>query len=851
MRKLYVLTALLIALSINTEAQKKKAATSNPNGSVVVDSTQETSNKEIAEEGAAVVTLDDNDLDNGSGGNISSMLSAGRDPFYSAVSYNFYAVRFKYRGYDSKSSEILMNGMPLENLENGYSQFGLFGGLNDVVRNREVSLGNKSNSFAFGSMGVTTNFDTRASKQRRQTSFGYTNSNGAFTHRWTFTHSTGMNKNGWAFTFSGSRRWSDENYVPGTYTDSWSYFVGVDKKLSEKHLLSFVVFNSISETGGASYETKEAYDIAGSHYYNSNWGWQMGKKRNAHVVTSNLPVYILTHEFKISTKTNLLTSIGYTAGKKGSTAIDWGNAADPRPDYYAYMPSEWIFHGNNDTAMQSFIRNNLKANPNFMQIDWNNLYQSNRNARDTVKGLGGHRSHYVLYNNVTATKRFNFNTTFNTTISQRFLITGGLGYQSETNEHYKEAKDLLGGDYLVDVNTFAQFDYHTPKYNQQDTIVRQGGKYGYDYEMHLNKASAWLQGLYKFNHLDVFIAFEGSNTQFYRNGIFKNDVFSTISQGKSATYNFDNYAIKGGLTYKIDGRNYLYLNEYFATVAPNYNNVFLSPNTRSSVQDKITSESIKSMEAGYVLIAPKVKMRVTGYYAETDNEMQVRTYYDDELVNNVNVALRNISKVNYGLELGAEYKAMPGVTLNGAVGISRSYFNSRQYATTTIDNVDSIVSRDTVYSKNYRIGSTPQEVFTLGINYRSPQYWFVGISCNYFDELWSDMSPIRREYRTSTGAPYRSQQWYDIINQEQLPSNFMMDLNAGYSWKLPKSFGFKKTTYVAFNLGINNLLNNQNIISNGHEQLRFDSKYFQAGAFPSKYVYAMGINYHIGANIRF
>jgi len=850
MRKLYVLTALLVVFTISTQAQKKKVDSLRTSAGIV-DSVQEISNKEIAEEGESVVALDDNEMDNGSSENVPSMLTAGRDPFYSAVSYNFFAVRYKYRGYDSKNSVTLMNGMPLENLENGYSQFGLFGGLNDVVRNKEIAIGNRSNTFAFGGMGVNSSFDSRASKQRKQTSFGYTYSNGNFTHRWTLTHSTGMNKKGWAFTFSGSRRWSDENYVPGTYTDSWSYFVGVDKKINDKQLLSLVAFNSNSETGGASFETKEAYALTGSHYYNSAWGFQMGKKRNSHVLTSNEPVFILTHDFKISTKTTLLTSVGYTSGKKGSTGLDWGNAADPRPDYYAYMPSDWLYHGNNDTAMVAYITKSIKANPNSMQIDWNNLYQSNRNSRDTVSGVKGMRSHYVLANNVTATKRFNFNTTFNTTVSKVFSITGGLAYQSEVNEHYKEAQDLLGGDYMVDVNTFAQFDYHTPMYNQQNHIVRQGGKYGYDYEMHLSKASGWAQGLYKFGHLDVFIAGEVSNTQFYRNGLFQNDVFPTTSLGKSTTYNFDNYAVKGGLTYKIDGRNYLYLNEYFATVAPNYNNVFLSPGTRSQTQDQITSESIKSMEAGYVLIAPKVKMKLTGFYAESDNEMQVRTYYDDELVNNVNIALRNISKVNYGLEWGAEVKPMANVTVNGAIGISRSYFNSRQFATTTIDNVDSVVSRDTVYSKNYRIGSTPQEVYTLGITYRSPQYWYVGISANYFDELWADMSPVRREYRTSTGAPYHSAQWYSIINQEQLPSNYMLDLTAGYSWKLPKSFGFKKATYVAFNLGVNNLLNNQNIISSGHEQLRFDSKYFQAGAFPNKYTYAMGINYHIGANFRF
>jgi len=850
MRKIYVLTVLLIAFSFSVQAQKKKPVT-NSNSSTVVDSTQEISNKEISEEGEAVVALDDNDMDNGSSDNVSSMLTAGRDPFYAAASYNFFPVRYKFRGYDANNSQTIMNGMPMENLENGASLFGLFGGLNDIAHNREVSLGSRSSSFAFGGMGVSTSFDTRASKQRKQTQFGYTYSDGNFTHRWSLTHSTGMNKKGWAFTFSGSRRWSDQNYVPGTYTNSWSYFVGVDKKINEKQLLSLVAFNSNSETGRQVFETKEAYALAGSHYYNSGWGYQMGKKRNAYVSTSNMPVFILTHDFKITSKTNLLTSVGYTTGQRGSTAIDYYNAADPRPDYYAYMPSEWFFHGNSDSGMYNILANDWKNNENVRQIDWNNLYQSNRNARDTTPGLKGHKSHYILADNITATKRFNFNTTFNTVVSSKFFVSGGLSYQSEVNEHYKKAKDLLGGDYFVDVNTFAQFNYNTPMYNQKDTIVRQGGKYGYDYEMHINKAAAWLQGIYKFNHLDVFLALEGSNTQFYRNGLFKNDVFATSSQGKSATQNFDNYSIKAGFTYKVDGRNYIYANEYFATLAPNYSNVYLSPNTRSQTQDQITSESIKSMELGYVYNGPKIKMRLSGYYTETDNEMQVRTYFDDELVNNVNVALRNISKVFYGLEWGWEAKPISNVTVNGAVGINRSFYNSRQYATTTIDNVDSVVSRDSVYSKNFRLGSTPQEIFTLGVTYRSPKYWYVGVSANYFDQLWVDMSPIRREYRTSTGANYQSAQWQQIINQEQLPANYMVDLTAGYSWKLPKSFGLKKATFVNFNVGVNNLLNNQNIISNGHEQLRFDSKYFQAGAFPNKYTYAMGINYHIGASIRF
>ena len=849
MRKIYVLTAILIALSFNSEAQKKPVTT--PGGTVATDSIQDITNKEIADDAQTVVALDDNELDNGSGGNVSSMLTSGRDPFFNAVFFNFFPVRYQYRGYTTNNSDIYLNGIPLKSLEVSFAQFGLLSGLNDVTRNRETGLGIKNNSFAYGSIGINTNFDTRASKQRKQTSFTYAYMPD-MSHRWSLTHSTGMNKKGWAFTLSANRRWSDEGYTPGTYVDNYGYFIGIDKKVSEKHLLSFVVFNSNTERGRQTYETKEAFELAGSHYYNSGWGYQMGKKRNANTSTSDMPVGILTHDFKISTKSRLLTSVAYTIGERGYSFIDFPNAADPRPDYYAYMPSYWLYHNYNDVGMYNLIANNWRTNENVRQVDWNNLYQSNRNDRDTIAGQKGHRSHYLISDNITATKRFNFNTTFNSTITQRFLVSGGLSYQSEVNEHYKKAKDLLGGDYMVDINTFAQFNFpSTVHYNQSNIIVKKGGKYATDYEMNLNKAAAWIQGVYKFNNLDVYVASEVSNSQFYRNGLFLNTLFPNTSLGKSTTYNFNNYSIKGGLTYKINGRNYLYVNEYFATIAPTYTGVYLSPGTRSQAQDQVTSESIKSMEVGYLMIAPKIKMKLSGYYTETDNGMQVRSYYDDELGNFVNVALRNISKVHYGVELGTEVKPINNVTVSGAVGISRSYFNSRQFATTTIDNIDSVVSRDTVYSKNYRIGNTPQEVFTIGINYRSPNYWYVGLSANYFDELWVDMSPIRREYRISTGAPYQSAQWHQIIDQEKLPSNFMMNLNAGFSWKLPKSLGLKRTTFLAVNLGISNLLNNQNIIASGREQLRFDSKYFQEGAFPNRYSYAMGINYRLSAAIRF
>ena len=163
-----------------------------------------------------VISLDEGDVQDASSQNISSQLSAGRDPFLSAASFHFNAVRFRIRGYDADLFSTYMNGVPMETLDNGFTPFGLWGGLNDVLRNRDQSHGLRATPYAIGDLGGLNTFDTRASRQRKQTSINYASSNRNYNNRIMVTHSSGLTKKGWAYTVSGSRRWADEGYVPGT-----------------------------------------------------------------------------------------------------------------------------------------------------------------------------------------------------------------------------------------------------------------------------------------------------------------------------------------------------------------------------------------------------------------------------------------------------------------------------------------------------------------------------------------------------------------------------------------------------------------------------------------------------------
>jgi len=535
--------------------------------------------------------------------------------------------------------------------------------------------------------------------------------------------------------------------------------------------------------------------LAGSHYYNPYWGYQNGKVRNANIGKTNQPVFILTHDFRISNHTSLLTAAGYSFGNRSVSGLDWYNAPDPRPDYYRYLPSY-----QRDPFLKQQITAQLINNEAARQINWQQLYNVNEMSNGTVYNANGiegntvtgHRSYYIQQDRVTNTKRFNINTVLNARLSNHVLFTAGASFQQMKNNYYEKVLDLLGGDFYVDLNQYAERDYpNNPDAVQNDLnhpnrIVHVGDRYGYDYDITINKAAAWAQTVLQFNHFDFFAAGEYSHTDFWRTGNVKNGLFPDNSFGKSEVNKFNNAAVKGGITYKLNGRNYFYINGAYITKAPYYDNAYISPRTRDYTQDNLRNQVVTTVEGGYIVNAPKVKLRLGGYYTTIKHDFNVLSFYDDQYANFVNYALSNIDKVYFGGEFGAEVKVARNLTVNGAAAVGRYYYDSRQYAVVTVDNSAQILGSETVYSQNFRIPSTPQEAYSLGVTYRSPKFWFISLTGNYFDQMWLDFNPIRRTEAALNGVAPKSDTWNQILDQTKLDGQFTLDLFAGYSIRLHK-----------------------------------------------------------------
>lgn len=779
------------------------------------------------------VTISESDLKETSSAAISSALSASRDVFIAAISFNFSALRFRFRGYDDENFITLMNGAPMTDLTNGRTVYFTWSGLNDVMRSREANLGLNAASYTYGNIGGSYFIDSRASKQRKQIQASYSLSNRSYDNRFMLTYGSGWMKGGWAVSGSVSRRWANEGFIRGTFSDGYSYFLAVDKKINNKHMLSLTTFAAPNKTGRSAPATQEQIDLAGDVFYNSAWGYQNGKVRNINVAKNFEPTTILTHEWKISDRTQLVTAASMLMGTTSRTAFDWYNAPDPRPEYYKNLPSYY-----ETPAIAQELAAYLKANPDAMQIQWDELYEANRlnNVEfKNVDGIAGNnitgkRSLYIVEDRKVRNSVFNLNTYINTLVGQNITLNAGLTFQKQKSNYYKEVADLLGGDFYVDVNRFAEFDavdVNAPSIqndiNRPNRILKVGDRFGYDYDAFVTKGTAWANSVIKFKKIDVFGGIELSNSSFYRNGNTRFGLFPDDSYGKAAKQSFTNYQAKAGVTYKINGRNYLFINGGLLTRAPFFENAYLSPRSRNQVAPSLQNEKVTTVEGGYLLRAPRLKARAVAYMTMFKNQVNTLSYFSEDFNQFVNLTTTGIEKTHKGLELAVEYNLGLGITVSAVSALGQYIYTNRPLLTVTQDNTAApLAENQTVYINNFHIAAGPQSASTVGIAYRSKNFWFVTMNVNYFDEVYTDLFTYRRTVAATDLIVPESELWNTVLKQPGFEGQMTVDFFGGWSWRANNKFkSLKHPTFIVLSVGVSNILNNEDLITGGFEQARY------------------------------
>ena len=789
----------------------------------------------------------------GNAQSIAALTGASDDVYYNAASYDFSAMRFRMRGYNSEYQQTYINGISFNDLARGRFNYSTLGGMNRAFRDKTTAIGLGAAAFGFGDIGGSTNINTLSSTYAPgfNGSVAYTNSN--YMLRAMAMYSTGLSKSGWAFTVSAIGRYAKEGVIDGTFYNSGGLFMSLEKVFNDKHSLNLTLWGAPTQRATNSPTYQEAYDLADNNLYNPNWGWQDGKKRSAKIVETFDPTAVLNWLWKPKKGTTLNTGAAVRWVNYSTSALNWYNAADPRPDYYRYLPS---YYKDDPEAYELYTE--LWHTESFRQIDWDNLYRTNEINR--LEGRGGNpdntSSSYILENRHSNQFNFIFNSLLNHRLTDFMTLQAGVSFNYTRAHYYKTIRDLLGGDYWLDIDQFSERDFpDNPQMLQNDLNnpsrhVGKGDTFGYDYYINAIQATAWLQNVINLPQWDINYGLKMSYTQFFRDGKMRNGRAPDNSYGKGATHRFDNAAIKLGATYKLDGRNFFMAHASYETRAPLFEYAYISPRIKDTAIDGLENESILSGDLSYVWNYRRFRGSVTGFWTDMFDQTERTSFYDDQYSTFMNYVLKGVHKRYKGIEIGMAYKVTPSVTVSAAGTFARYQYKNRPTGVRSYENGMMPDTAQVVYLKNFYVGGTPQTAVNIGIDWAAPKSWFFNINATWMDDAYVNLSPIRHEALPNLWQKYPDQatleaKMAELASQDKLNDAFLLNASIG------KVVYINRKVSMNFNLNVDNILNNRKVMTYGYQQGRFDYTNYDSNKYPNKYSYAQGIKVYFNVGIRF
>lgn len=788
----------------------------------------------------------------GNSQSIATLSGANDNIFYQAASYDFSLMRFRVRGYDSEYTQTMINGIVFNDPARGRFNYSMMGGMNQAFKNKSIGMGLEATSYGFGDVGGTNNIVTFAKDYAPGTraSVAYTNSN--YYLRGMLTHATGLRKNGWALTMSAVARYSNEGIVPGSFYNSWGYFISAQKVFNPQHSLSITTFGAPTKRAANTATFQEAYDLTGDNLYNPSWGWQEGEKRNAKVVESFDPTAIVNWIWTPKAGVTLNTGVAVRKSFYSSSALNWYNAADPRPDYYRYLPS---YFDNEDT--KALYTEKWRTDDSFRQIDWAGLYQTNylNNLQADETGVSKGAT-YIIEKRHSNQLNTMFNSVLNARLNDYMTLQAGVGANWSRSSYYKTIKDLLGGRYWTDTDQFSERDYPNDKQMLQNDMnhpnrkVLVDDRFGYDYDVNSFSANAWIQNMINLPRWDINYGIAVSYTQFQRDGHMRNGRAPENSYGKGVRHEFDNAGVKAGATYKIDGRNNITAHAYYGTKAPQFDQAYVSPRIKDDAITGLASERILSGDLSYNFNYRRFMGSITGFWTDMYNQTERTSFYDDQFSTFMNYVLTGVKKTYKGVEVGMAYRITPSITLSGAATFSRYQYKNRPTGTRSYENGQAPDTTQVVYLKNFYVGGTPQQAYSLTLKWSAPKMWFFEVNGVYMADSYVDLSPIRHEampnlYKVCETEEELHAKVAEITRQERLKDNFVLNLSIG------KLIYLNRTASLNINLNLDNVLNNRNIQTSGYQQGRFDYTNYTTTKYPNKYYYAQGFRAYVNVGVKF
>jgi outer membrane cobalamin receptor len=724
--------------------------------------------------------------------------------------------RINVRGFDQRNVAVMINGVPVNDMENGSVFWSNWAGLSDVTTAMQVQRGLGSSKLAISSVGGTINVLTRTADAKQGGLISTTVGNGDYL-KTLASYSTGKMKNGLSASILLSNTMGN-GYVDGTKFLGQNYFIGLGYEFNDKHDIQFTF------TGAPQWHDQRSNQIVISDYlkyskdgepnirYNSDWGYLNGEKYSFRTNFYHKPIASLNYNFKINNNTKISTvfygSWGRGGGSNGAGAIRGNrfnalNLRTPEGLIDVDLIQAW-----NSGESVGIIPSTGPQVPNFTpraQIGgaYQNSSSTSNNGTNGISKISSVNSH-DWYGGI-----INLNHKLNNNLTLDF----GLDARTYRGYHYQVLNDIIGATNYSDnfdvnnvngsgvqVPRILTTTYNTkPNYNPFADLSGQE-KINYNNDGLVRWYGAFTQLEYSKDNLTAFI--QGAVSQ---QGFKRVDYFKYKSNDALSSTDFENILggnIKGGANYNINDNMNVFVNAGYYSKQPFFNAVY--PNNASVVNENLTNEKILGIEAGYGYRSSKFNANLNLYRTSwKDRFTRISTNIDHDQNGTTpaipgNAFLQGVEQIHMGAELDFTYKPFQKLSVNGMVSYGDWKYGKNVTANYQDDNNVVITNpatgdafTETLYIDNVRVGDIAQTTASLGASYEIVEGLKVDSNYRIADRLYSAIDPVN--FRTESARK---------LGALELPSYGLLD--AGLSFKTYRVKGSKD--YFNFRLNVNNIL---------------------------------------------
>ncbi len=709
--------------------------------------------------------------------------------------------RITIRGFSQRNVAVMIDGIPVNDMENGWVYWSNWFGLDAITRSMQVQRGLGISKLAIPSVGGTMNIITKGIESKREGSVKqYVDNNGKL--QTTIGYSSGQLNHGWGFTLAGSYK-TGNTWIDQTGTKGWFYYFKIDKRWNN-HITSLTGFGAPQTHDQRSYKRSiaaydldyarktgidvDAVDENGDYIYrppindkgigyNYHWG-QLRRNRydslapletqNSRINEYHKPQFSIRDSWTVNDKFFISNIVYLSLGRGGGVA--------PRKSI------------KNNQLIQDL------ANPNYGQIDFQSIYDQNSKVTHTPFGdiapIDNRYSDSLYYSSNYLVRKNNEHnwygllSTFDYKVSNLLSFSGGIDMRAYTGRHYMTVYDLMGGDYCIDANDTRITDSSQHMKTEGDTIY-------YYYDGKVKYGGIFGQVQYKTGLFTSFLNISAAYTGYKKVDYFK--------QSESAWKNKPSFTIKGGVNYNFTEHSNVFVNlGYLSKVRP-FKNFYRGYST--DFVENTKNERVKAVELGYSYHSQIFSANLNGYYTRWENkpvqDIRSKAIAGDGEEVNVLGTIPGMDARHTGIELDLVYKILHNLEIQGLVSLGDWIWDKKvdqvlMYPTDPGYDRDTPIDTISFDVRGIHVGDAAQTQLGANIRYEPIKRLYISLRTTYFTRYYADFNP--ETTKDKDGNPHES--WI-------IPSYNLLDLHAGYRFK------FQGLNKVRFSIrgSITNLLN--------------------------------------------